>query len=160
MFSGFSGSSAGEESICNAGDPSSIPESGRYPGEGIGYPLQYSQDFLEIQMAKNPQEAWVRSLGWEVPLEEGMATHSSILTWGIPRDRGAWWATVHKVAKSWTRLSNLAHSTHKVCFNVLQSIPLLIYVVSKWNTEIFRIIQGRWPFYNIISPNNYFSSCI
>ena len=48
-------------------------------------------------------EAWVRSLGWEDPLEEGMATHSSILTWSIPMDRGAWRATVHGVAKSQTR---------------------------------------------------------
>ena len=42
-------------------------------------------------------EAWVRSLGWEDPLEEGMATHSSILAQRIPMDRGAWWATVHGV---------------------------------------------------------------
>ena len=45
-------------------------------------------------------ETWVLSLGWEDPLEEGMATHSSILAWSIPVDRGAWWATVHRVAKS------------------------------------------------------------
>ena len=40
------------------------------------------------------QETWVQSLGWEDPLEEGMATHSSILAWRINTDRGAWWATV------------------------------------------------------------------
>jgi len=51
-------------------------------------------------------ETWVQFLGGEDPLEEGMATHSSIFAWGIPMDRGAWWATVHKVAQSWTRLSN------------------------------------------------------
>ena len=44
----------------------------------------------------------VRSLGREDPLEEDMATHSSILAWRIPMDRGAWQATVHGVAKSWT----------------------------------------------------------
>ena len=49
-------------------------------------------------------ETWVRSLGWEDPLEEGMATHSRILAWRIPLDRGAWWATVHGVTKSQTRL--------------------------------------------------------
>ena len=48
----------------------------------------------------------VRSLGQEDPLEEGMATHSSILAWGIPKDRGAWWATVHGVAKRQTRLKD------------------------------------------------------
>ena len=55
------------------------------------------------QMVKNRpamQEIWVQSLSWEDPLEEGMATHSSILAWRIPRDRGDWWATVHGVAES------------------------------------------------------------
>ena len=51
-------------------------------------------------------ETWVRSLCWEDPLEEGMATHSSILAWRNPMDRGAWQATVHGFKKSWTRLSN------------------------------------------------------
>ena len=46
------------------------------------------------------RETWVRSLDWEDPLEEGMATHSSILAWRIPMDRGAWKATVHGVVKS------------------------------------------------------------
>ena len=51
------------------------------------------------------QKTLVRFLGWEGPLEEGMATHSSILAWRIPMDSGAWWAMVHGVAESWTRLS-------------------------------------------------------
>ena len=54
-------------------------------------------------MVKNPpaiQETWVQSLGWKGPLEEDMATHSSILAWKIPMDRGAWWATVHGFTKS------------------------------------------------------------
>ena len=49
---------------------------------------------------------WVRSLGWEDPLEEGMAIHSTILAWRIPMDRGAWRATVHGTAQSQTRLSD------------------------------------------------------
>ena len=107
-YLGFPGSSAGKESTCNAGDTGSIPGLGRSPGEGIDYPLQYSWTSL-AQMVKNPPavgETWVQSLGWEDPLEEGMATHSSILAWRIPIDTGAWWVTVHKVAKSWTGLSN------------------------------------------------------
>ena len=48
------------------------------------------------------QETWVRSLGWEDPLEEGMATHSSILAWRIPMDREAQRVIVHGVAKSQT----------------------------------------------------------
>ena len=46
------------------------------------------------------QETWVGSLGWEDPLEEGLATHSSILAWRIPMDEGAWRAIVHRVAES------------------------------------------------------------
>jgi len=52
------------------------------------------------------RETWVQSLGWEDPLEEGIATHSSIIDWRIPIDRGAWQATVLEVAKSQTRLSD------------------------------------------------------
>ena len=52
------------------------------------------------------QETKVRSLGREDSLEKGMATHSSILSWRISMDRGAWWATVHGVTKSQTRLSD------------------------------------------------------
>ena len=44
------------------------------------------------------QETWFQSLGWEASLEEGMATHCSILAWRIPLDRGAWQATVHGVS--------------------------------------------------------------
>ena len=63
--------SNGKASACNAGDPGSIPGLGRSPGEGNGYPLQYSC------------------------LENSM-------------DGGAWWATVHGVAKSWIRLSDFS----------------------------------------------------
>ena len=52
------------------------------------------------------QETWIPSLGWEDPLEEGTATHSSILAWRIAMDRGAWQAIVHGVKKSWTQLSD------------------------------------------------------
>ena len=79
---GFPDSSVGKESACNTGDPGSIPGSGRSPGEGIGYPLKYSWASLVAQLVKNSpamQENWVRSLGWEDPLEKGKATHSSIL---------------------------------------------------------------------------------
>ena len=55
---GFPGSSVGKESTCKAGDPSLIPGSGRSPGEGIGYPLQYSWAFLVAQIVKNPPAMW------------------------------------------------------------------------------------------------------
>ena len=80
MKMGFPGSSAGKESSCNIGDPGLTPGSGRSTGEGIGYTLQYSWASLVAQLVKNPpamQETWVRSLGWEDPLEKGKATHFS-----------------------------------------------------------------------------------
>ena len=82
----FLHSSVGKESACNAGDPGSIPGSGRSAGEGIGYPFQYSWASLVVQPVKNPpamQKTWVRSLDWEDPLEKRKATHSSILVWRI-----------------------------------------------------------------------------
>ena len=84
---GFPDSSVGKESASNAGDPGSIPGLGRFTGEGIGYPLQYSQVSLVAQLVKNRpemQETWVQSLGWEDTLEKGTATYSSILALRIP----------------------------------------------------------------------------
>ena len=74
-------------------------------------PVQPAQASLVAQKVKNPpamREAWVRSLGQEDLLEEGLATHSSVLAWRIPMDRGAWRATVHGITKSQTRLERLS----------------------------------------------------
>ena len=87
---GSQGSSAGKESSWNAGDPSSVPGLGSSPGEGIGSPNQYSWASLMAQMVKNLPalwKTWVRSLGWEDPLEEAMAIYYSILAWKIPSTR-------------------------------------------------------------------------
>ena len=84
---GFPDSSVGKESASNAGDPGLISGLGRSPGEGKGYPLQYSWASLVAQLVKNlPEmpETCIQSVGWEDPLEKGMATHSSILAWRIP----------------------------------------------------------------------------
>ena len=73
-YQGFPDSSVGKESAWNAGDPSLIPGSGRSPGEGIGYPLQYSWASLVAQLVKNPpamQETWDRPLGWAWSPGEG-----------------------------------------------------------------------------------------
>ena len=78
----FPDSSADKKSTCNAGDPGSTLGLGRSPGEGIGYPFQYSWASLVAQLVKNLPamwEIWIQSLGWEDPLEKGKATHSSIL---------------------------------------------------------------------------------
>ena len=74
IIKGFPDASVGEESDRNAGDTSSIPGSGRSPGEGIGYPLQYSWASLVAQLVKNPPamwDTWVQSLGWKDPLDLG-----------------------------------------------------------------------------------------
>ena len=97
------GSSAGKESTCSAGDPSSIPGLERSPGEAIVHPLQYSWASLLAQRVKNPPAMWetcVPSLAWEDPWRRSLATHSSILAHRIHLDRGAWQATVHGVAKN------------------------------------------------------------
>ena len=101
----FPGGSDGKESACKAGDPGSIPGQGSSPGEGIGYPCQYSWASLVAQIVTNPLAKWetqARTLGWEDPLEVGMATHSGILAWSIPMDRGDWHAAIHEVANSQT----------------------------------------------------------
>ena len=75
----------------------------------MGSPLQYTWASLVSQMVKNlpaMQETWVRFWGWDDPLEEGMATPSSILAWRIRMDRGVWWATAREVTKSRTQLSD------------------------------------------------------
>ena len=85
---GFPDSSVGKESACNAGDPGLFHGSGRSAGEGIGYLLQYSWASLVAQLVKNlpaTGETWIRSLGWENPLEKRRVTHSSILALRIPR---------------------------------------------------------------------------
>ena len=88
----------------NAGDPGSIPGSGRSIREGIGYPLQYSWAFLVAQLVKNPPamwEIWVQSLGWEDPPEEGIPLENSTD------------CIVHGVTKSQTLLSDF-HCCEKV----------------------------------------------
>ena len=54
------------------------------------------------------QETWVQSSGWEEPLEKGMTTHSSILAWRIPMDRGAWWG--HKGSATTEQLSTAMYN--------------------------------------------------
>ena len=88
-----------------------------YYGHDYSHLCEYNQSLYSIwtsQVAlvvKNlaANAGYVRDVGsirvgQEDPLGECMATYSSILDWGIPMDRGAWWATVHRVSKSWTQL--------------------------------------------------------
>ena len=87
-----------------------IPVSGRCPGEERGYPSSIwgFPGGSEVKNLPEMREIWVLSLDWEASLDEGMATHSSVLAWRIPMDRGTWWAEVHGVPKSLTQLSGRA----------------------------------------------------
>ena len=87
VFLGFPGGSDCKESAYNMGDLGLIPGLGRFPGGGHGNSVQYLWASLVAQLVKTPpamMETWVQSLGWEDPLKEGMATHSSILAWRNP----------------------------------------------------------------------------
>ena len=68
----------------------------------IQWSSSMAQRINNLPAMQDTQETWVQSLGWEDPLETGIATHSSILAWRILMDRESWRATVHRVAKSWT----------------------------------------------------------
>ena len=83
------------------------------------------------------QETQVWSLGQEDPLGKEMVTHSSILAWRInPLDRGAWWAIVHRVAKSWTRLSDYPTLTESLCCIPEADTTLQINYTSIWKKKI------------------------
>ena len=97
-------SSAGKESAYNSGDPCSIPGSGRFPGEGIGYPLQYFWASLAAQTVKNPpamgRPGFDPRLGRSPEGGHGNPLQYSCLE--NPMDRGAWWATDYGIPKSGT----------------------------------------------------------
>ena len=100
---GFPDSSVGKESTCKAGDPSSIPGSGRSAGEGVGYPLQYSWDSLVAQLVKNPSAVWDLGsiFGFGRSPEEGKGYPLQYS--GLENSMDC---IVHGVTESWTRLSD------------------------------------------------------
>ena len=129
---GFLDSSVGKESPCNAGDPHSIPGSGRSTGEGIGYSLRCSWASLVSQLVKNlpaKWETWVWSLGWEDSPEKGRATHSSILAWRIP------WTVEfmgsQSIGHDWTAFTSL-HFMYNI-----------IYIYILWNMNFF-LAKNLW----------------
>ena len=89
--------------------------------------IQRLKTTLVAQIVKNlsaMQDTWVWSLGWDDPLEKGMATHSNILAWRIPMDRGAWQTTVHGVTKSQSWLSTKHKASQIYYLTVLWVISL------------------------------------
>ena len=109
---GFPGNSASKESGCNEGDPSSIPGSGRSLGEGIGY--SWAPVFMDFPGGTDGKESACNAgdpdsiAGSGRSPGEGNGNPCQYCCLENPMDRGAWWTTVHAVAKSRTRLSNFA----------------------------------------------------
>ena len=154
---GFPGGSDGKESTCNAGNPGSIPRSGRSPGEGIGYPLQYSWASLVAQMVKNLPamcETWVRSLDWEDPLEKGMATHSSILAWKIPwtEEPGRLQSMgLQRVRHNWVTFTLRSYK-----LGILEDFCLIIYCVIAVLCTVHRLILLTFFFSQLSSIHLFF----
>ena len=133
QYSWFTCSSAGKDSACNAGDLGSIRGSGRSPGEGKGYPLQYCWASLVAQLVQNlpeMQETWVRSLGWEDALEKGKAPHSSVVSMGS-----------QGVTHDWAAFTSTADSQYCVIFRYIaewfsytECMNLNVYIYSFSNS--------------------------
>ena len=103
-------------------DTSSIPGPGRSTGEGIGYPLPYSWASRMAQLVKNLPvmwETWVLSLGWEDPMENKMAIHSSILVWRIP-----WSSRAHKESDTTEQLIHIV---------IFLNLSLNLAIRSSWS---------------------------
>ena len=120
----FPGSSAGKES--SEGDSGSIIRSGRSSGKGIGYPHQYSWASLVAQVIKN-----LPAMGGDLGLIPGLGRcpggrHGNQLQYSClenPHDRGVWQATVRRIVKSQTRLSDWAHSTASFIYLFFSNVP-------------------------------------
>ena len=105
---------------------------------------------------KNPsavRETWVRFLDREDPLEEGMRAHSSILSWRILMDRGAWWAMIHGVAKSQTWLRDQEQNS-----NILLTVMINNFVPKyAYGKKIF-LISYLWNLLTTKNPSLLFDS--
>ena len=103
------------------------------------------------QMVKNPpamSKTWVRSLGWEDPLEEGMATHSSILAWSVSMDRGAWWATLHGSQRD---------TTERLSTPQVSSYILPLFIFPTFWPVILALPLGSWVYtYSLLLHDSFF----
>ena len=139
------------QSTCNAGDPGSIPGSGKSAGEGIGYPVQYSWASLVAQLVKNlpaMRETWVWSLGWEDPwrrerlptpviwLENSM----DCIPWGCRESDITEWLSLHFTHPNLTlfRPRSLVTSTSPYAVGNILSLSYVSFsAVLNINTTIF-----------------------
>ena len=117
----FPDGSVGKESACNAGDPGSTSGLGRFAGEGISCPLQYSWATLGAQLVNNPpamQESWVQSLGWEEPGSPGEGKGYPLQYSGLEHSMDS---VDHGVSESQTQLSNFHFTFHFSLRTVIMS---------------------------------------
>ena len=102
------------------------------------------------------QDTWVWSLGWKDPLEKEMATYSSNSCLGNPMDRGVWWATVHRVAKSRTRLHDFTLDRYTISLSQWQTVP-------NWQLVFFKMQLWIYLFWlcclSLVAASGSFSSC-
>ena len=141
---GFPGSSASKESTYNAGDFGLIPWSVRSSGEDTHSSILGLPWWLRQQSLPAMQETWVRSLGWEDSLEEGIGSHSITLTWGIPMDKGAWQLQSmrsQRVGHNWVTQHTSAHSCP------------LSSLIAKMSVYSHHLLFGHFRFTLIHGPN-------
>ena len=163
-YLGFPGSSVGKKSTCNARDHGSTPGSGRSPGEGIGYPLQYSWASLVAQTVKNlpaMQEAWVWSWVGNIPLEKGTATHYIILAWRISwkeEPGGLQSMGSQRAEQDWaTFISNSWVSQRILFYKISASYKFLVCMIRAPVWEVRRIkAHALWTqFWPTTKPRKY-----
>ena len=143
------GGLAGKESACSAGDPSSVPGSGRSPGEGIGYPLHHSWASLWLSwkrirlQCRRPQfNSWVRKIPWRrerlpTPVGEGNGTLLQYSCLENPRDGGSWWAAIYGIAQSLIRLKRLSSSSNPPQYSGLENpMDCIVHGVAKSRTRL------------------------
>ena len=152
---GFPDSSVGKESTCNAGDPSSIPMSGRYPGEGIGYLLQYSWASLVAQLVKNPpamQQTWVGKIPWwrerlPTPVFWPGEFHGLYSSWGHKELDMTEWLSLSGARERYRKIN---HSSHP-------EIKHYIFKIFNWKIIAFQYCIGFchtsvWISHGYMSP--------
>ena len=153
----FPAGSDGKASVCNVGDPSSIPGSGRSPGGWNGTPLQYSflpgeshgqRSLVGYSLWGCKESDTTEQLYLLTYTREGIGTPLQHSCLGNPRDGGAWWATVHGVAKSQTRLSDFTFIFH---FHALEKemaahssvLAWRIPEMGAWWAAVYGVAQSR-----------------
>ena len=174
---GFPGISVGKESAYNAGDPGWIPGSGKSPGEGIGYPLQYS--WASLQLGRNlpaMRETWVWSLGWDLSRGEGkdyrlqysgLENSMDCIVHGVAKelDPAEWLSLPVISSKVFNRIEETVYPSYICSLNVkafsVSSLSIIFPVdfcitLSQWvNSLVFFCCFHLWSFFQLWTSLNF-----